>query len=125
MRNRAKCKLCDTTIESFHDLDYVACKCSEISVSGGSKMECAAKNWENFLRVDDKGNEIIVKVMDKIIQEQAEETIKPTKKELIDMLDEMIKNIENLPQHAMTSAVNHYDLTSALLLLSALFKAKD
>lgn len=125
MRNRAKCKLCQTIIESFHDLDYVACKCSQISVSGGSKMECAAHDWENFLRVDDKGNEIMVKVKDKVEQKPTEQAAKPTKKELISMLDEMINNIENLPQHAMTSAINHYDFLSVLLLLSSVFKAED
>lgn len=125
MRNRAKCKLCQNIIESFHDLDYVACKCSEISVSGGSKMECAARNWENFLRVDDKGNEIIVSVKEKIIEEAQEIVSKPTKKDLIKILEEMINNIENLPQMAMSSPINHYDFVSALLLLSSIFKAED
>lgn len=125
MRNRAKCKLCQSTIESFHDLDYVACKCSEISVSGGSKMECAARSWENFLRVDDLGNEIIIKVKEKLSEERSETISKPSKKDLINILEEMIKNIENLPQIAMSTPINHYDFVSALLLLSSIFKAED
>ena len=65
MRNRAKCKLCQSTIESFHPTDLVLCKCGEISVDAGEGLKCAAKSWENFLRVDDEGNEIIVKVESK------------------------------------------------------------
>lgn len=50
------------------------------------------------------------------------ENAKPTKKELLDMIDEMAKNIENLPPHAMSLPINHYDFFSLLVLLSALFK---
>lgn len=48
---------------------------------------------------------------------------KPTKKELLQMLEEMIKNIENLPPHAMLTPVNHYDLFSSLLLVLSIFRA--
>lgn len=50
---------------------------------------------------------------------------KPNKKELIDMLDEMLANIEKLPPHALISAISHYDFCSLLILLSAIFKAED
>ncbi len=45
------------------------------------------------------------------------------KKELIDMLDEMVKNIESLPPHAMLASITHYDYCSLIILLSAIFKS--
>ncbi len=48
---------------------------------------------------------------------------KLTKKELLQMLEEMIKNIENLPPNAMLTPVNHYDLFSSLLLVLSIFRA--
>ena len=53
-----------------------------------------------------------------------ENSSKPTKKELIDMLDEMNNNIERLPPHALVQPINHYDLSSLLILLSAIFKSE-
>ena len=54
----------------------------------------------------------------------SEEIAKPTKQELIEMLDEMNRNIERLPQHAWTNAINHYDFSALLILLSAIHKAQ-
>lgn len=48
---------------------------------------------------------------------------KPNKKELIEMLDEMNKNIESLPPHALILPINHYDFSALLILLKALFEA--
>lgn len=50
---------------------------------------------------------------------------KPTKAELLDMLDEMIKAYDILPSYAMQSPVSNYDLSSALLLLAAILRAED
>jgi hypothetical protein len=122
MINRAKCKLCSSIIESLHPTDYVACKCGEIAVDGGQAMKCFAGNWENFVRVDDLGNEIVVKLKEEI--EYKADSPKPSKKELLDMLSEMIKNIENLPPNAMSTPITHYDLLSALLLVSAVLRAE-
>lgn len=55
---------------------------------------------------------------------EEEKLSKPTRKELIDMLDMMQANIEGLPPGAMTLPINNYDFSSLLLLLSALFKAE-
>ena len=106
MRNRAKCKLCSDIIESFHATDYVICKCGQISVEGGEALRCAAMDWDNFLRVDDLGNEIIVTLHQQVANRAAMmENIKPTKKELLDMLDKMIKDIEGLPEGAMLASI--------------------
>ncbi len=122
MRNRAKCKLCQDVIESMHSTDIQICKCGEIGVEGGSAFYCRAKNWENFLRLDDEGNEKAVTIKEGVLEHIPES--KPTKDDLIDMLDEMVKTYEALPQNAMTSPVTHYDVLSVLLVVSALFKAE-
>jgi len=124
MKNRAKCKLCHSIIESFHLHDHVSCKCGEISITGGAHEYTAmANDWSNFLRVDDQGNEIIITVKD---EEKAEVKPlyieKPTRKEKLKMLDEMIKSYENLPTNALNAPITGYDLVSALLLVKSLFE---
>jgi hypothetical protein len=123
MRNRAKCKLCKSIIESYHDTDYVDCKCGEISVSGGSALYCAAKSWDNFVRVDDRDSEIITKVVDDVKPLYNDDS-KPNKKQLIEMLERDIANMEGLPQSAMVSPVTHYDLVSSLMIVLAIFKSE-
>ena len=44
------------------------------------------------------------------------------KKKLLDILDEMIKTYESLPQSAMIAPVTNYDLVSVLLLVSEFFR---
>jgi hypothetical protein len=51
--------------------------------------------------------------------------IKPKRVQLIEILDEMVKNYEALPQSAMMQPIVHYDHQSLLLLLQAFFKAED
>ena len=123
MRNRAKCKLCNDIIESYHPTDLVYCSCGQIGVDSGDALKCIAKDWSNFLRVDDEGHEIIPII--KGMQEEVTNTntSKPTKAELLDMLLEMIKAFEALPQAAMTQPITHYDLLSVLLLVSSILRA--
>lgn len=123
MKNRAKCRLCKDILESFHRYDYVACSCGEISIDGGNDLlRCNAKDFANFIRIDDQGNEIFVKLIDKPDEENPVEPHKPTRKEQIEMLETMVKNIENLPHAAMSLPVNHYDLYSFMLLISSILK---
>ena len=127
MKNRAKCKLCNDVLESFHTYDYVTCKCGEISISGGNdRLECSAKHWDNFLRVDDNGNEIVVKVDGTEEKEQKDEhgSIRMSKSDKIEMLEAMVKNIENLPQGAMAQPITHYDMYTFMILVLAIFKHK-
>lgn len=124
MRNRAKCKLCHSIIESYTILDYVSCKCDEISIWGGKiNLHCEAKDWNNFLRIDDEGNEIIVSVKAK--DDDTAPLGKQKKEMLIAMLDEMIKNVEGLPSEAMLAPVTHYDYLSLMLLLSSILKSES
>ena len=121
MRNRAKCKLCADIIESLSADHIIDCKCEEITIFGGDKtFGCRAKNWDNFLRVDDEGNEIVITV-----KNEPEKLPKLTREDLLKMLDAMNENIEKLPQHAMTQAVNQYDLSSLIILISAILRSKE
>ena len=123
MKNIAKCRLCHSVIESRHYCDYVTCSCNEIAIDGGNQnLFVYARNFENFMRIDENGNEILVSVKDK---EAETEKTKPSREDLISMLDEMIASYERLPTHAQQSFVTNYDLSAALLLVSALLKAES
>lgn len=129
MRNRAKCKLCDDIIESFHRHDYVECSCGEIAVDGGQDyLRAVFKNAENFLRIDDEENELPIKYAedaifadDTLLDEQEEKPFfsKEDKKDQVRKeLKQMIANIESLPDHAKQLPINHYDFCSFLILFS-------
>ncbi len=127
MKNRAKCKLCQSIIESFHREDYVECSCGEISVHGGTDhYGVSYRDASNFLRVDDEENEIVIKVKDKENEDvkQLDNDIKPSKEDLIKMLDEMANNIEALPSYAKQTPVTQYDLLSLVSLISLILKTK-
>lgn len=154
MRNRAKCRLCLEIIESFHENDYVSCQCDEIAISGGKvKYYTFAKDWSNFIRIDENDKELNVRIENEnntnaglsdegssgnssnlgfhgnsdLEQSDIEmpgfhpERIK--KEEALQMLDLMIKQIEELPEPAMRTYVNHYDLYSFMVLVNSLFRS--
>lgn len=146
MRNRAKCRLCNEMIESFHQFDLIACKCGEISITGGNtSFGTSAKDYANFIRIDDEDNEIEVKFVDKkedgssgfetnkepppishdCDNEKHEDGKAISKEEKIRMLDQMVKNIEALPERAMSLPVNHYDHYSALALIHSILASKS
>lgn len=122
MRNRAKCKKCLTIIESLHPTDLQLCNCGEISVDGGEALRCSAKDWSNFLRVDDNNLEIAVSVQskDKLDNVKPLDNAPLTKKEKLKALDEMIQAYEHLPQEAMMTPATNYDVLSVLLLFKSL-----
>lgn len=123
MKNRAKCKLCNSIIESLTLLDYVSCECGEISISGGTKeLNCFAKDFGNFIRVDDEGREHQVKVIDKAndhkeVPLDEEEKRELTREEKVEFVDNMLKYYEELPAHAMMSSPSQYDLKAIVLLI--------
>jgi len=122
MRNRAKCRKCNCIVESINPYDWIYCECSEIGISGGSdSYKCYASDFSNFLRVDDENNEIVVKVKE---SNELDNPSSLSRDDLLNMLDEMIKNIEQLPEHAKLTSINHYDYSSLLYLLSAIFRSK-
>lgn len=131
MKNRAKCKLCQSIIESFHRYDYVNCACQEIAISGGRDLyEVYAKSFENFLRIDDLDNEIMVKEQKEFKEVYSDpKDVKqlynenPTREDKIKMLDEMIKTYESLPANALNAPITGYDLLSSLLLVSSILRS--
>lgn len=78
-------------------------------------MACSAKNWSNFLRVDDQGNEIIPKILDNCKQNAINEPEK-----LSSLVDHLISDVERMPDHAKISPITHYDYLSLLMLLKKL-----
>lgn len=116
MRNRAKCKRCQSVIESLSHRDTVECKCGRISVSGGEQLGCSAIDWVDFVRVDDNDNEIVPTI---------QETPQLTRADFLKALDEMIERIEGMPSNAMIVSINHYDFMSLLILLSSIFKMEE
>lgn len=125
MKNRAKCKLCQSIIESFHRNDYVSCECGEIAVDGGlDYFKVVARDYANFLRIDDEGNEIICKVIEPEDKDPKETEFdsNPTKEDLLKILDEMYKNIDALPTHVKISPINHYDFGALISLLSLILR---
>jgi hypothetical protein len=131
MRNRAKCKLCNSIIESYHLEDYVTCSCGEIAISGGNiKYYVSAKDYNNLLRIDDEGNQIVVTIKDEKEGDPPKDnespiSEKPSRHAMMSMLDEMIKSHDNLPKHAMTSPITHYDLAAALIVIYGILKSED
>lgn len=124
MRNRAKCRICKSIIESFHQSDVVECNCGEISIWGGNyELGCGAKNFDNFYRIDDLDNEILVKVVGRQNQQPSADSASVIDRdEKIKMLEMMIKNIENLPTQAMSQPISHYDHLSFMLLVYSILK---
>ncbi len=50
---------------------------------------------------------------------------KPTREELLRMLDNMIKSYEDLPPLAMSTSITHYDMLSLMMLISSIMSAKE
>ena len=128
MRNRAKCRLCNDIIESFHQHDYVTCSCDEISIDGGQNLfKAGAKDFANFIRIDDNDNEVPIKVIDK--EEDPEQPTggllaKPTKQDLLKILSDDIERIEKLPDSVLRMEMNQYDRLFMLILIKSLFEVE-
>lgn len=128
MRNRAKCKLCNTVVESFHEFDLATCKCGEVAVYGGAQIPSVhCKKKENVILVDDNDNEIMPSSLTEKPKENAtdlaEEPPKEvTKKELIEIYETMIKADANLPQQALHAPCTYADLYHFKLFLLDILK---
>ncbi len=127
MRNRAKCKICRQIIESKSIHDYVTCPCGEISLDGGTEsFKCIAKDFDNFLRIDEDDNEIPVRLVNKNQhkEEQKEETKEVmNREEIMTLFDNMIENIQSMPEKVMSLPISHYDHVSLMLIIRSLFRA--
>lgn len=90
-------------------------------------MLAKAKDFANFLRVDDLGNEIVVQYRQKPEDigsngnaDDPKESL--AKEELLDMLDTMIKGDEGLPDKVKENQLNTYDLLRYMYLIKEMFK---
>ena len=111
MKNKAKCKLCGDIIESDNDKEWKQCTCGTLRLIG---VRATFEKIEDICFIDDDGKEV-----DPTYKTQP----KPTRTELLDMLDEMNARIEALPPNAAVSAITHYDFSALILLLSSIFRA--
>lgn len=118
----AKCRLCEAILKPGGK-DLVSCNCGEISIDylTGELHANIQKDPSNLILIDDEGNEIIPKRSG--LETAFQSTEEPTKEDKLNMLDEMRKNIENLPTHAMYAPVTHADFCSLLLLLSSILRS--
>lgn len=121
MRNRAKCKLCNSIIESFHSYDFVQCTCGEIFVDAGDGLRCGAKDWVNFLRVDDEGKETPITV-----KEGKDTTVVETTDKIdpLEALRQMVAIYGELPKEAQHHPVTNSDMHSILILLEHILSEK-
>ena len=113
MTFKIRCKLCESILEPVTKKN-VTCACGEVTLDGYNELIHVKKSPLNAVEIDNEGNPI-----EKEIQPKGE---KPTRAELINELDRMRLTFENLPAHAMSSPINHYDFASLLLLLSAILR---
>lgn len=110
---KSKCKLCDEIVEKKMN-EIVSCRCGEISLDGVTKTVKCKTSRENYVEVDGDGFEII--------SEMSVDKRKTRLEELLSMLDEMERDISRLPSDGMLQPINHYDMSSLILLLSTILK---
>jgi hypothetical protein len=123
MRNRAKCKLCGDIIESFAIGDVISCLCGEISIEGfDPHFKCYYRDVRNFLRVDDEGNEVVVREEGQLSEDSVQFKA-PTKEEVLKLMEEMISKMDSLPMNAKTLPVTQSDLSSMLWLVLTAFRS--
>jgi hypothetical protein len=112
MRNRGKCKLCHTIIESFYMGHLDTCKCGAVSVFNGDGMDMAPFNSPHFLRVDEVGNEIVVSYKEKDAegdQDKGEHNPNEprSRADLIKDFENAIEYIDKAPDHEQYSFVTN------------------
>lgn len=127
MRNRAKCKLCLSVIESFLPDEIVYCKCGEIAVCDGAAMRMWPIGSPNFLRVDEIGNEVVVSYKEKGAEGHDNEgEHKPneprSKADLIKDFENAIEYIDKSPDHEKYSPVTNIALCHYLKALVNILK---
>ena len=123
LRNRAKCKLCGDILESFHRHDYVTCTCGEIGIDGGMDyFKCNAKDWKNFLRIDNEGNEITPRIVEEAPKEE-EKPIELSIDTKIDMLKNMVEIFRTLPDHERYAYLTQQDFYASLSLVLELIES--
>ncbi len=93
--------------------EIVTCRCGELTLNGIERIVICQKSVQNYCEVDDHDNEINTLTV----------STTPNKQELLKMLEVMVKNIDDLPPIALNQPINHYDFSSALVLLLAILRS--
>ena len=119
MINRAKCLQCESIIESHLPNDMVKCKCGLIAVCDGPAMRMWPSGSPHFVRIDDMGNEIVVKYVAHLESEEQQQPPDHEKKDLslqeaIEAFERSIEYNESMPYHAQTSFVMTMEVTAYL-----------
>ena len=109
---KSKCKLCGSVIEGLEG-HIVECNCGEITLDGERKAVMCKTSLSNYVEVDNEGNEIV------LVEKE-----RPRKEELVNMLYEIGKSYEQLPEIAKVNPVNHYDLETVIMLVVAIMRAE-
>jgi hypothetical protein len=109
--DKAKCKLCRTVIDLNKDNN---CSCGEIGCDSQGRL--FFRDISNFVPIDDQGNSLVLNVV------KEPERKEPTFEELLSELNILLSKIEEMPPQAMTTAVTHFDLYSALVLIAAILR---
>lgn len=98
-------------------------------MDGGEGMRCGAKDWGNFLRVDDEDNEVVPKIvegkekvipihkLDNVPESIPNDYYLPEKIDPLEALKQMVKIYEELPKEAQQDPVSNSDMHSILILL--------
>jgi len=126
VKNIAKCKLCESVIQSFFKGDYAECKCGEIAVSEGDAMFVHFKDPANFLRIDEDGHTYPIQYNEKK-EDDGQENLgfvhTLSKEECIKGIDNLITIYDNMPESETYRPINHKDFQSLLMIVSSFFKA--
>lgn len=110
----------------MHSTDLVLCSCGEIFVDGGDAMKCGANDWSNFLRLDEQGNEVIVKITEKeVMVKIPEESAQTQLREALEALETLVEHYQELPAQALYAPVTHADLGVVLSLLSLIMRTRN
>lgn len=128
MKNRAKCKLCNSIIESSFPGDVVYCECGEICVFNGDGMDMAPFGSPHFMRVDDRGNEIVVRYHQVQPEVNADEQPEEEPKDLgfseaVQELQRLIDLDEQFLKQGNNAPVSRYDLSIYMLYIVKIFKS--
>lgn len=105
---QARCKLCrDTILKSVPS----NCVCGEIGFDTEGRI--LFRDINNIIAINDDGSESSLNVIKNGIQKEI------TYEEILAELNILLKNIEQLPPQAMSTAITHYDFYSVCLLIVA------
>ena len=107
---KLKCKKCEVVLD-YPKEGEIQCNCGNLTLNAKERVIVCNHGEPSFCTIDDEGNEITNPISNL------------PKHELLQMLKSMRENIERLPSHAQSAAVNHYDLLALLVLLESLFEA--